>query len=40
MPQVGNRAFAYGKKGEKQAAAFAKKTGQKVTVKTAAKKSK
>ena len=39
MPSVGKKTFAYSKKGEKEAAAYAKRTGQKVTVK-AAKKSK
>jgi hypothetical protein len=39
MPKVGKQVFAYGKKGEQQAAATARRTGQKVTV-TKAKKSK
>jgi len=31
MPTVGIRKFSYTPKGEKQAAAYAKKTGQKMT---------
>ena len=40
MPTVGNKKFAYTKKGEKQAAAFANRTGQKMIVAKAPKKSK
>lgn len=37
MPTVGRKTFAYGKKGEKEAAAYAKRTGQKLQVKVAKK---
>jgi hypothetical protein len=38
MSKVGPKVFAYGKKGEKEAAAYARKTGQKLTVTKAKKK--
>lgn len=38
MPKVGNKMFAYTKKGEQQAAAIAKRTGNKVVVTKAKKK--
>jgi len=33
MPQVGNKKFAYTKKGESAAKAYSKKTGKKMVVK-------
>ena len=38
MPTVGMKKFAYTPKGQKQAAAYAKKTGQKMTEKPPKKK--
>ena len=38
MPKVGGRHFSYSKTGKKKAAAYAKKTGKKVTKKRKSKK--